>query len=132
MSQEHLHAAIQLPHVLPPHVLDLLRDVLDVGFVEPPGAQELGVRLRPPVEVLFVAVHLAVLLTVAGRGSGRRRLHRRGLYAAGGGRAMLAAGCSSRSRTISSRIVHVTVNDEPRALPDGMTVADLVATLDLG
>ena len=28
--------------------------------------------------------------------------------------------------------VELTVNDEPRALPDGATVADLVATLGLG
>jgi thiamine biosynthesis protein ThiS len=28
--------------------------------------------------------------------------------------------------------VQVTVNDEPRALPDGATVADVVATLALG
>jgi len=28
--------------------------------------------------------------------------------------------------------VQVTVNDEPRALPDGATVADLVTTLELG
>jgi thiamine biosynthesis protein ThiS len=28
--------------------------------------------------------------------------------------------------------VRVTVNDEPRALPDGATVADLIAVLELG
>lgn len=28
--------------------------------------------------------------------------------------------------------VRVTVNDEPRALPDGATVADLIAALELG
>ncbi len=28
--------------------------------------------------------------------------------------------------------VQITVNDEPRALPDGATVADLVAALGLG
>jgi len=28
--------------------------------------------------------------------------------------------------------VQVTVNDEPRALPEGATVADLVALLDVG
>jgi sulfur carrier protein len=33
---------------------------------------------------------------------------------------------------IVSRKVQVTVNDEPHALPDGATVADLVAALGLG
>jgi len=33
---------------------------------------------------------------------------------------------------LSSPQVQVIVNDEPRTLPDGATVADLVATLGLG
>jgi hypothetical protein len=44
MSQEHLHPAVQLPHVSPPHVLDLLRAVLDVGFIEPPARSSSAVR----------------------------------------------------------------------------------------
>jgi len=33
---------------------------------------------------------------------------------------------------IVGRKVQVTVNDEPRALPEGATVADLVAALQIG
>ena len=36
------------------------------------------------------------------------------------------------SRTIVRNIVQVIVNDEPRTLPEGATVADLVTTLGLG
>ena len=38
----------------------------------------------------------------------------------------------SRRDDIVGRTVTVMVNDEQRALPDGATVADLVATLGLG
>ena len=35
-------------------------------------------------------------------------------------------------RNVIVATVQVTVNDEPRTLPDGATVADLVAALELG
>ena len=39
---------------------------------------------------------------------------------------------SARHPTAIVRVVHVTVNDEPRQLADGASVADLVAALGLG
>lgn len=39
---------------------------------------------------------------------------------------------SPSGRTVIVAVVQVTVNDEPRTLPDGATVADLVAALELG
>jgi thiamine biosynthesis protein ThiS len=39
---------------------------------------------------------------------------------------------SPTGRTVIVAVVQVTVNDEPRTLPDGATVADLVAVLELG
>ena len=43
-----------------------------------------------------------------------------------------AARLSPPGRTVIVATVQVTVNDEPRTLPDGATVADLVAALELG
>ena len=44
-----------------------------------------------------------------------------------------ARGCRPAAQRLSSRrSVHVTVNEEPRTLDPGATVADLVAALGLG
>jgi thiamine biosynthesis protein ThiS len=47
-------------------------------------------------------------------------------------RAAAALSCQPRIEPVSSPALQVIVNDEPRTLADGATVAELVATLGLG